>query len=79
MAIPAPTHIEPHVERVTLHPATVRVARRVLAVVLGGSKADILGRLFDDAADPVMLPGRLAVREGATWIVDEAAAARLPR
>jgi 6-phosphogluconolactonase/glucosamine-6-phosphate isomerase/deaminase len=47
--------------------------------VLGGSKADILGRLFDDAADPVMLPGRLAVREGATWIVDEAAAARLPR
>jgi 6-phosphogluconolactonase len=79
MAIPAPTHIEPHVERVTLHPATVRVARRVLAVVLGGSKADILGRLFDDAADPVMLPGRLVVREGATWIVDEAAAARLPR
>ena len=34
-----PTHIEPHVARVTLDPATVRVAHRVLAVVLGAAKA----------------------------------------
>jgi 6-phosphogluconolactonase len=79
LAIPAPTHIEPHVERVTLNPATVTVARRVLAVVLGGSKADIIGRLFGEPRDPVALPAQLALRDGATWILDEAAAANLPR
>ena len=78
LAIPAPTHIEPHVARVTLNPATVRVARRVLAVVLGASKADIVGRLFREPTDPRALPAQLAIREGATWILDEAAAAQLP-
>ena len=79
LAIPAPTHIEPHVARVTLNPATVKVARRVLAVVLGGSKADIVRRLFGEPLDPVALPAQLALRDGATWILDEAAAANLPR
>jgi len=79
LAIPAPTHIEPHVARVTLNPSTVRVARRVLAVVLGGSKADIVGRLFNEPTDPQALPAQLAIRDGATWILDEAAAAKLPR
>ena len=78
LAIPAPTHIEPHVERVSLNPATVRVAHRVLAVVLGASKANIVGRLFGEAADPRQLPAQLAIRPGATWILDEAAAAHLP-
>ncbi|MFL5685569.1 MAG: 6-phosphogluconolactonase [Chloroflexota bacterium] len=79
LAIPAPTHIEPHVARVTLNPSTVRVARRVLAVVLGGSKADIVGRLFREPPDPRSAPAQLAIRDGATWILDEAAAAQLPR
>ena len=79
LAIPAPTHIEPHVARVTLNPSTVRVARRVLAVVLGASKAEIVGRLFREPSDPRALPAQLAIRDGATWILDEAAAAQLPR
>ena len=79
LAIPAPTHIEPHIARVTLNPSTVRVARRVLAVVLGSSKADIVGRLFGEPTDPRVLPAQLAIRDGATWILDEAAAAQLPR
>jgi len=79
LAIPAPTHIEPHVARVSLNPSTVRVARRVLAVVLGGSKADIVGRIFGESTDPRQLPAQLAIRDGATWILDEAAAANLQR
>jgi 6-phosphogluconolactonase len=79
LAIPAPTHIEPHVARVTMNPATVQVAGRVLAVVLGASKADIVGRLFREPPDPRLLPAQLAIRDGATWILDEAAAAQLPR
>jgi len=79
LAIPAPTHIEPHVARVTMNPATVQVAGRVLAVVLGPSKADIVGRLFREPPDPRQLPAQLAIRDGATWILDEAAAAQLPQ
>jgi 6-phosphogluconolactonase len=79
LAIPAPTHIEPHVQRVTLNPEVVRVARRVLVVAYGVGKADILTRVFGDEVDPRRLPAQLARREGATWIVDEDAAANLPR
>ena len=79
VAIPAPTHIEPHVERVTLNPAVLGAAREVLAVVTGGGKADILADIFGPLHDPRRWPAQLARRPGATWIVDKAAAARLPR
>jgi 6-phosphogluconolactonase len=79
LAIPAPTHIEPHVARVTLNPAVVRVARRVLVVAHGAAKAEIVGRIFGTDPDPSALPAQLTLREGATWILDEAAAAQLHR
>lgn len=79
MAIPAPTHIEPHVERVTLNPAVVSVAARVLVVAHGAGKAEVIGRIFGADRDPRTLPAQLAVRDGATWILDEAAAADLSR
>jgi 6-phosphogluconolactonase len=79
LGIPAPTHIEPHVPRVTLHPAIVSAARRVVVVANGASKAATLGQVFSDPVDPRRLPAQLARREGATWILDEAAAATLPR
>ena len=79
VAVPAPTHIEPHVARVTLNPAIVGVARRVVVVANGTEKAEALGRVFRDPIDPRRLPAQLARREGATWIVDEAAAAKIPR
>jgi 6-phosphogluconolactonase len=79
LAIPAPTHIEPHVERVTMHPAVLEAAEAVLAVVFGAGKADILAEIFGPVRDPRRWPAQLARRLGATWIVDEAAAARLGR
>ena len=78
MAIPAPTHVEPHVERVTLNPAILSAASTLLAVSHGASKAEVIGRIFGDDRDPAALPARLARREGATWILDRAAAADLP-
>jgi 6-phosphogluconolactonase len=78
MAIPAPTHIEPHVERVTLNPAIVRVAERIVVVLLGAAKAAIVGDIFGAESDPRRWPAQLARREGATWILDKAAAANLP-
>jgi 6-phosphogluconolactonase len=78
LAIPAPTHIEPHVERVTLNPAIARVAERIVVVMLGAAKAAIVGDIFGSESDPPRLPAQLARREGATWILDKAAAANLP-
>jgi 6-phosphogluconolactonase len=78
LAIPAPTHIEPHVQRVTLNPAVVSVARRVLVVAYGADKAPVLADIFGRDRDPRRWPAQLARREGATWILDEAAASALP-
>ena len=78
LAIPAPTHIDPHVERVTLNPALVGTARDLLIVATGADKASVIGQAFGPSGDPRELPARLAVRAGATWILDEASAAELP-
>ena len=78
LAIPAPTHIEPHVERVTLNPAILAVARQILVVMHGAGKAAVLADIFGPEVDPTRWPAQLTRREGATWILDEAAAASLP-
>ncbi|HYH92300.1 MAG TPA: 6-phosphogluconolactonase [Candidatus Saccharimonadales bacterium] len=79
LAVPAPTHIEPHVARVTMHPSIITAAREVLVTVTGGSKADIIETLLRGQRDPRRWPGQVARRPGASWILDQAAAARLGR
>ena len=79
LPIPAPTHIEPHVPRVTLHPNVVTVARAVLVVALGGSKAATVRHVLRDPFDPERLPAQLTRRPGSTWVIDEAAASELTR
>jgi len=76
--VPAPTHVEPHVERVTMHPRVLAAARAVLLITSGASKAD---RLADAWAggDAREVPLRAARLPQATWIVDEAAASRIRR
>jgi 6-phosphogluconolactonase len=78
LAIPAPSHVEPHVERVTLNPRVIDVAGLVLAVVHGEAKADVVAEIFGSERDPRRWPAQLARRAGAVWLLDEAAAARLP-
>jgi 6-phosphogluconolactonase len=78
LAIPAPTHIEPHVARVTLNPAVLAVARQLIVVSFGAAKASVIGDIFGAEVDPSRWPAQLARREGATWILDEAAASMLP-
>ena len=79
LAIPAPTHIEPHIGRVTLNPAVIEVARSVLVVSYGADKAGILAEILGPDRDPRRLPAQLAARPGATWVLDAAAASALPR
>lgn len=79
LAIPAPTHIEPHVERVTLNPAVLAAARTLLVAAAGDAKAAVLADLFGEERDPRRWPAQLARRRGAVWLLDHAAAARLDR
>lgn len=78
LAVPAPTHIEPHIERMTLNPAVVGAAREVLMVVLGANKAAAVAEVLGPDRDPRRWPGQLAVRPNATWILDADAASALP-
>ena len=77
-AVPAPTHITPHVARVTLNPRIVTAARMPMAVTFGSGKAAILGEIFGPARDERARPAQLARRAGGVWIIDDAAAASLP-
>jgi 6-phosphogluconolactonase/glucosamine-6-phosphate isomerase/deaminase len=77
LPVPAPTHVEPHITRVTLNPAVLEVARSIVVVASGAAKADALARVFGEPLDPRTLPAQIARRAEATWFVDEAAAAKL--
>ncbi|MCU0483194.1 MAG: 6-phosphogluconolactonase [Chloroflexi bacterium] len=76
-AVPAPTHVGPHLARVTLHPAVLDVTPALIAVIHGAAKAEIVARLLDGPRDPDALPAQRARRSGATWVIDAAAAAAL--
>ncbi|TMC64588.1 MAG: 6-phosphogluconolactonase [Chloroflexi bacterium] len=77
LPVPAPTHVEPHVTRVTLNPAVLEVARSIVVVASGAAKADALAAVFGEQRDPREVPAQLARRASATWFVDEAAAAKI--
>jgi 6-phosphogluconolactonase len=79
VSVPAPTHVEPHVARVTLNPRVLDVARRIIVVCHGAAKAAILGEVLGPERDERRWPAQLARHAGATWILDEAAAATLRR
>jgi 6-phosphogluconolactonase len=77
MGIPAPSHIGPHLPRVTVNPRLLEAAP-VLVVTWGASKAEALGHVFGEVRDDRRWPVQRTRRPGAAWIVDEAAAARIP-
>jgi 6-phosphogluconolactonase len=76
-AVPAPEHVEPHVERVSLSPAIVEAARLALVVIHGAAKAEVVARVLGPRRDPRRWPAQLARRPGAVWLLDRAAASQL--
>lgn len=77
-AVDAPTHVEPHVPRLSLNPAVVAAARLPIVVAHGAGKAEILASVFGSERDERRWPAQLARRAGAIWFLDRAAAASLP-
>ncbi len=76
MAVPAPTG---DMWRITLTPTVLNLARNVTFVVSGASKSQPLAQVLEGPFTPDLLPAQ-AIRPGhgrLTWMVDEAAAARL--
>jgi 6-phosphogluconolactonase len=76
--VPAPTHIEPHVPRLSFSLGVLTSAREVLTLAPGAGKAEALARIFDNSATIADAPARAAVLPTATWLLDTASAALLP-
>jgi 6-phosphogluconolactonase len=77
-AVPAPTHVEPHVPRLSLNPRVLTDAGAVVVVVHGAAKAAVVASVLGGERDARRWPAQLARRENATWFLDRAAAAQLP-
>lgn len=77
VGVAAPSHIEPHVPRVTCTPSILCATPCIVVVVIGASKAAMVARVLREERDIHALPAQLARRVGATWILDEEAAADL--
>ena len=78
MGIPAPTHVEPHLPRVTMVPRVMDAAGVVIMVVIGDNKADVMATVLAGERDPARWPAQTAILDNAVWILDEGAAAKLP-
>ena len=82
---PAPLHIEPHLDRVTLTPTALDATPGLVVAAFGAGKAAVVAELLgpghrDPAARAAVerhLPALRARRAGATWVLDAAAAAGL--
>ena len=76
--VPAPTHIEPHVARVSLNPGILGAARVPMLVAHGVGKAAILASVLGPKRDVRRWPAQVARRAGAVWFLDRDAASSLP-
>jgi 6-phosphogluconolactonase len=82
---PAPAHIGPHLDRVTLTPAALDATPALVVAAFGAGKAAIVAELLGPAfSGPAVraaaerdLPALRARRAGATWVLDAASAAAL--
>lgn len=75
--VPAPTHVAPHVARISLSPRFLASARLVIAVALGARKSEVVAEVLAGPRDVRRFPAQLARRAGAVWFLDAAAAAGL--
>jgi 6-phosphogluconolactonase len=76
MAVPAPTHVEPHVARITLTARVIPVARLVLLMASGADKAELIGDVLGDDRDIARWPAQAALGPNAVWVLDRAVAAK---
>ena len=76
--VPAPTHIEPHLPRLSFSLGVLASAREVLALAPGAGKAEALARIFSSTTAVIDAPAKAALIPTAIWLLDTASAANLP-
>ena len=76
--VPAPTHIEPHVPRLSFSLGVLASARAAIALAPGAGKAEALARIFASSTEVTDAPAKGALIPTATWLLDTASAANLP-
>lgn len=69
LSVPAPTHVEPHLPRVTFRGSVADDARMLLVPVTDPMKAEVVAGLLGGPRDPGVYPGEIARRRGATWFL----------
>lgn len=77
MPVAAPTHIEPHLPRVTLSPFVIGSARSIVVMVPGAGKAETLREVLSAAPDPARLPAQSAILPISVWLLEPGSAADL--
>jgi 6-phosphogluconolactonase len=77
LSVPAPEHVEPHIARVTLSARVLPVARLVLVMTAGESKAGVVASVFGEERNPERRPAQATLLPNAVWVLDRAAAAQL--
>ena len=77
LGVPAPSHIGPHLPRMTMNPRLLEQAP-VLVVTWGAGKAQALSHVFGEIRDGRRWPVQRTRRTGAVWLIDEAAAVDIP-
>ena len=75
--VPAPTHIEPHVPRLSFSLGLLPAAHAICATVVGAGKSAALARILNGEGTVSEVPAKAALIPTATWIIDRAAAADL--
>jgi 6-phosphogluconolactonase len=77
--IAAPSHIKPHLPRISLTPPVINAARKVLFLVAGASKAQVLARILgpEAQANPDLPASLLNPGGEYTWYLDQEAASLL--
>jgi len=71
--VEAPTHIEPHVSRLTFSIGILASARSVCVSVVGSGKLNALTSIMETSSTITDFPAKAALTDTSTWLVDQAA------
>ena len=77
VTVPAPQHVEPHLDRVSLNPKLLKAAESIIVMASGSAKAAAMGQVLGAEHDPARWPAQLALLPQTVWILDKGAAAEV--
>jgi 6-phosphogluconolactonase len=78
LAVDAPEHVGPRLARVSLAARILPAAPSVIVMSSGAGKAEVMASVLGTERDVTRWPAQAARLPNAVWLLDEAAAARLP-